>query len=160
MLAHSGWEGALLSEAVERTLEPHAARVRSGEAERISITRPPVRLASNTVVTLNLAVHELATNAAKYGGLSAPAGRVEVTWTLERTRRRGAPAMVEILWQERGGPPVRLPEHRGFGSRLLEQGLAREAGADVRLDFAPEGVECRIRPPLAAAAAGGGQTAA
>jgi PAS domain S-box-containing protein len=150
MLAQGGWEGALLSEAVERTLEPYAAQSGGGgrASQRILTSGPPVRLASSTVVTLNLGLHELATNAVKYGALSVPAGRVEVTWRLERAAQPGAPPVLEILWRERSGPPVRPPERRGFGSRLLERGLAREAGGEVALDFLPEGVECRIRLPL------------
>jgi two-component sensor histidine kinase len=112
----------------------------------VMVTGPPVRLAPNAVVTLNLAFHELATNAAKYGALSAPEGHVEVTWTLRRPRKKEP--IVEIVWRERGGPPVRPPERRGFGSRLLERGLAQEFGGKVRLDFAPEGVECHICLPL------------
>ena len=150
-LARGGWEGALLAEAVEQTLAPHAG----DGAGRVSASGPPLRLAASTVVTLNLTLHELATNAAKYGALSVPSGQVEVAWTLERRRRRGRPPMVEITWRERGGPPVRPPEHRGFGTQLLERGLTREAGGEVRLDFAPEGVECRIRLPLVTTDGGG-----
>ncbi|MFC7543941.1 hypothetical protein ACFQU2_37045 [Siccirubricoccus deserti] len=76
---------------VERTLEPHAVPEGSGVVGRVAADGPPVRLAPNTTVTLNLALHELATNAAKYGALSAPGGRVEVAWTLERAGKRGAP---------------------------------------------------------------------
>jgi len=148
MLARGGWQGASLREVVERTLEAYAAD--GGEAAgRVSAEGPPVRLAPNATVTLNPALHELATNAAKYGALSASGGCVEVAWTLERAES-GAPPLLAIVWRERGGPPVRPPQHRGFGSRLLEQGLARESGGEVRLDFVPTGVECRIRLPLAA----------
>lgn len=149
LLTRSGWEGAPLPEVVGQTLAPHAAAAGEG---RIAVTGPPVLLPSAAVVTVNLAFHELATNAAKHGALSVPEGRVEVGWTLDRSQR-GAPPAVEIVWRERGGPPVRPPERRGFGSRLIEGGLAREFGAAVRLDFAPEGVECRIRLPLLAAKA-------
>ncbi|NOG74169.1 sensor histidine kinase [Roseicella sp. DB1501] len=144
MLARGGWEGAPLREVIERTLEPYAT---DGEAGRVSADGPPVLLAPNAAVTLNLALHELATNAAKYGSLSARGGRVDVTWTLGRRFNDDVPA-VEIHWRERGGPPVRPPERRGFGSRLLERALPYESGGEVRLDFAPQGVECRIRLPL------------
>ncbi len=143
ILARGGWEGALLTEAVERTLAAYGAG-----AGRILADGPPVRLAANAVVTLNLALHELATNAAKHGALSVPGGRVEVFWRVEKRRARGEPATVEIRWRERGGPPVRPPERRGFGSQMLERVLAREAGGEVRLDFAPDGVACCIRLPL------------
>ncbi len=105
-----------------------------------------MKLAPNAVVTLGLAFHELATNAAKYGALCVPEGGVEVTWTLRRSKKK-AP-LVEIVWREHGGPPVRPPQRRGFGSRLLERGLAQEFGGTVQLDFAPEGVQCHICLPL------------
>jgi PAS domain S-box-containing protein len=146
MLSQSDWEGAPLHEVVERTLEPYAA---DGEVGRVTVNGRPVRLAPNTTVTLNLALHELATNAAKYGALSLPGGRIEVTWDLEQ-RLRNATPVVTILWRERGGPPVRPPERRGFGSRLLEHALPHDSGGEVTLNFPPEGVECRIRLPLVA----------
>lgn len=150
LLGRRGWKGAGLRDVVERTLAPYGG---SGGEARITAAGPPVRLTPNAAVAVNLAFHELATNAAKHGALSAPGGsggRVEVAWALERVAR-GKPPAVEILWRERGGPPVRPPGRRGFGSRLIERGLAAEFGAEVRLDFAPEGVECRIRLPLPAA---------
>ena len=144
MLAHSGWDGAPLREVVERTLEPHLGC----GTERVVIKGPPIRLPPQAAVTVHLAFHELATNAAKHGSLSVPEGRIEVVWSLERgTRHR--PPMARILWRERGGPPVRLPDRSGFGLRLLRRGLAREFGAEVGLDFAPEGLECHIRLALA-----------
>jgi PAS domain S-box-containing protein len=138
ILAQRGWEGAPLRELVERTLEPHAG---AGAAARVAVQGPPVVLPPNAAVTVNLALHELATNAAKHGSLSVPGGRVEVAWTHGGD---GAADMLVILWREAGGPPVRPPERRGFGTRLLEQGLAREFGGEVRLDFLPAGVACRI----------------
>ncbi|MFC7543739.1 HWE histidine kinase domain-containing protein [Siccirubricoccus deserti] len=99
MLSQSDWEGAPLHEVVERTLEPYAA---DGEVGRVTVNGRPVRLAPNTTVTLNLALHELATNAAKYGALSLPGGRIEVTWDLEQRLRNSAPA-VTIFWRERVG---------------------------------------------------------
>jgi PAS domain S-box-containing protein len=143
MLVRNGWEGASLREVVDRTLEPHAA-----EGGRFSAAGPPVRLLSHMTVTLNLALHELTTNAVKYGGLSVPGGHVEVAWWLEQRSPGAVPAVV-ITWRERGGPPVRPPERRGFGSRMLERALPYQSGGEVTLDFAPEGVECRIRLPLA-----------
>ncbi len=143
MLAHRGWEGAPLHEVLRMTLEPYAA----DQAGRVVLSGPDVMVPANSAVTANLAFHELATNAAKYGSLSVPGGRVEVTWTVERAGPRG-PRMVEVAWRERGGPPVRPPERRGFGSRLLERGVAREFGSEVRLLFLPEGLECQMRLPL------------
>ncbi|MBX6743880.1 MAG: PAS domain S-box protein [Acetobacteraceae bacterium] len=150
MLARSGWDGAPLREVVERTLEPHVG----GGAGRLVIEGPPIRLPPHAAVTVHLAFHELATNAAKHGALSVPEGRVQVIWSLERGSRHRSP-VAEILWRERGGPAVRPPDRSGFGLRLLRRGLAREFGAEVGLGFAREGVECRIRLALAAPAATG-----
>ena len=153
MLARGGWEGVSLRDVVERTMEPYAAATGRGEAERVAVAGLPLLLAPPAALSLNVAFHELATNAAKYGALSVPGGRVEIRWAVDRADR-GAPVL-EIVWRERGGPPVRPPARRGFGSRLIERALAREFGAEVKLDFAPGGVECRIRLPFAAAIAAG-----
>jgi PAS domain S-box-containing protein len=145
MLTECGWEGASLREVAQRTLAAYG-----GEAPaRFGLSGPPVRLAPAAVVTLNLAFHELATNAAKHGALSVPGGRVEVGWALEEGREGGDGPVLAISWEERGGPPVQPPESRGFGSRLIERGLPQEFGAAVSLLFAPAGVECRIRLPAA-----------
>ena len=143
MLTEGGWEGASLREVARRALAAHG-----GTPARFGLSGPPVRLAPAAVVTLNLAFHELATNAAKHGALSVPGGRVGVDWALEAAAGGGGPVLA-ISWKECGGPPVRLPERRGFGSRLIERGLPQEFGAEVSLDFAPAGVDCRIRLPAA-----------
>ncbi|WP_236037575.1 HWE histidine kinase domain-containing protein [Belnapia arida] len=142
LLTRGGWESAPLTDVIQRSLSPYAG---SG---RVTSDGPPVRLAADTVEVLNLAFHELATNAAKYGALSVPEGRVEVSWALRRTGK--GTRLVEIDWREREGPPVTPPKRRGFGSRLLERGLAQRVGGTVKLDFRPEGLECRICLPVAA----------
>lgn len=96
---------------------------------------------------LVLALNELATNATKHGALSVPEGKVDLACGLDRRSADGSTVVIE--WKERGGPPVRPPARRGFGSRLLEQGLVREFGGEVRLDYLPTGLECHIRLPLA-----------
>lgn len=158
MLAQRGWAGAPLDEVLRRTLEPYwpgprpreQGAAQPGTAERVMLSGPEIVLPPNSAVTANLAFHELATNAAKHGALSVPGGRVEVSWSLQ-ARGSGATPVAAILWRERDGPPVRIPQHRGFGSRLLEQGVAREFGGEVHLDFLPQGVECRMHLPLSAA---------
>lgn len=144
MLAQRGWEGASLREVLGRTLD---AAHGPNAAARITLDGPDILMPPNSAVTANLAFHELATNAVRHGALSVPEGRLEVVWKLERPAA-GAPPIVDIVWREHGGPPVRAPAHRGFGSRLLEQGVTREFGGEVRLDFRPEGMECRMRLPL------------
>jgi two-component sensor histidine kinase len=90
-------------------------------------------------------LHELTTNAVKYGSLSVPAGRIEVSWRLEGSA--GARRLV-LTWAEGGGPATRIPERRGFGCQLIERSVAHELDGMVRLEFPPEGVRCRIEVPL------------
>ena len=140
LLVHDRWDGAPLTEVAERALAPY------GEPDRVQLSGPPVRLPASAVEELGLAFHELATNATKDGAWSAPGGRVELRWSLRRAQRGSA--IVDIVWRERGGPTVAPPTSRGFGSRLLERGLARSFGGSVRLDFRPQGVECHICLPI------------
>jgi two-component sensor histidine kinase len=90
-----------------------------------------------------MGLHELATNAAKYGALSNGSGRVEVDWTIS-----AEPPGFSFRWAESGGPPVKMPERRGFGSRLIERGLAQDLDGDIRLEFDPAGVICTIAASL------------
>lgn len=133
--------GSTLDEVVRRCLLPQM-----DDSGRVTVIGPEVLLSAPIVPTLGLAFHELATNATKHGALSGPAGQVEVTWQL-RPGATEEERAVEILWREQGGPPVRAPTRRGFGSRLLEHGLQRRGGL-VRLDFAPGGLECHMWLPL------------
>ena len=95
----------------------------------------------NATITLSLMLHELATNAAKYGALSKPRGRVTIGWHLAETAQD---AMIDLRWVERGGSCVQAPLQPGFGTRLLEASAAQLDGA-VTLDYAAEGVCCRLR---------------
>lgn len=104
-----------------------------------------ISLTSRQAMAIAMMLHELATNAAKYGALSARSGAVSVSWT----RRHGLQPRLHLEWVETGGPPVETPTRRGFGSRLIERGLARELSADVNLVFDPSGVRCAIDMPLA-----------
>jgi PAS domain S-box-containing protein len=139
LLTRDAWQGASLRELLRQTL---AAYVGSDE-RRAELSGPEVRLNPNVAVGLAMAFQELATNATKYGALSTPDGRIALSWSTGVPY----PDAVEIRWRESGGPAVAQPRHRGFGSRLLERGLAHELRAEVRLDFAPAGLECRIRLP-------------
>ena len=109
-----------------------------------------VVLRPRAVLTLAMAFHELATNAAKYGALSAPGGRIEIRWQPVRPEDEGR-AELQIDWQEHGGPAVAEPQQRGFGSKLIEGSVAAELGGSARLLFAPEGLRCEMRIPLEAA---------
>jgi two-component sensor histidine kinase len=132
LITSKGWSGSL--DALVRTaLEPFLA------GGRIAIEGPAVELDDTHAVPFALALHELATNAAKYGALSTPQGRVEISWRLE------ADGALDFCWRERGGPPVIAPQRRGFGSRMIERSLARELKGAVVLDFQPQGLVCAIR---------------
>ncbi|HEY2872093.1 MAG TPA: PAS domain-containing protein [Reyranella sp.] len=111
--------------------------------ERVSFAGDDLRLRPKSAVALSMALHELSTNALKYGALSTERGRVSVQWTTDHGRFR-------LRWQETGGPPVSPPEHRGFGSRMIERGLAAELQGEVRIDWQPQGVVCTIDAPIEA----------
>jgi two-component sensor histidine kinase len=114
--------------------------------ERVVLRGEDVILRPRAVLTLAMAVHELTTNAAKYGALSVPGGRIEVRWApFEGADGR---QHLRIDWIEQGGPPAADPQQRGFGSRLIEGSIAAELGGKARLAFAPEGLRCEIAFPL------------
>ncbi len=139
LLSRSRWEGAELRALVEEELHPHLEA--EGAAPRIAIAGPDIRLRPKAALAVSLALHELATNAAKYGALSARTGRVGVTWHI-------ADAMLVLEWRESGGPPVVPPAHRGFGSLMIERSLAYEVGGRTRLDFLPDGIAFAVEMPL------------
>lgn len=110
------------------------------------IEGPDLVLSPKAAVSLVMALHELGTNAAKYGALSAPAGRVTLRWKVEGGER------LHLEWRERGGPAVAAPGQRGFGFRMIERALAGDLGGSARIEFEPEGLVCAIDAPLAEAA--------
>ena len=107
--------------------------------ERVLVDGPPVALPPQLAVSLALALHELHTNATKYGALSNDAGRVQVSWRIAQPSGR-----LHLCWKESGGPPVAPPTRQGFGSRLIERALAREVGGEVQVRYLPDGVVCEI----------------
>jgi PAS domain S-box-containing protein len=148
LLARTAWQGAPLQQVVSAVLEPFAAY-----AGRIDIRGDAVELPASITITLALMLTELATNAAKFGALSADAGRVEISWTATPTETQaGEGRVVDLIWQERDGPHVEPPKHRGFGSRLLAAS-AQQIKGELDAQFAPEGLRCRIRFPVPARAA-------
>jgi two-component sensor histidine kinase len=141
LLTRRDWTRAPLRQVLENELSPY----RSGEGH-VTLIGEEVELPPRYVLALGMTAHELTTNAAKYGALSTDEGRVSVAWRVglgESGRER-----LHIEWRETGGPPVSQPRRRGFGSRLITGGIARELDGDVRLDFAPEGLRCIIDVPL------------
>jgi PAS domain S-box-containing protein len=141
LLVQEGWHGASLMELIRSQLALYLDR----NGAQITVEGPPVSLRPEAAQSLGLALHELATNAAQFGALSSPSGRLSITWTLQDER---VPAVVEILWQESGGPEVSTPEQRGFGTLVVERNLARSLDAEVDLTFGSEGVRCRMAIPI------------
>jgi PAS domain S-box-containing protein len=133
LLTDESWNSTSLASVVRTALR--------AASEQVSIAGDDLRLRPKSAVALSMALHELGTNALKYGALSREQGRVSVQWTTEAGRFR-------LRWKETGGPPVSPPGHRGFGSRMIERGLAAELQGEVRIDWRPQGVVCTIDSPL------------
>ncbi len=138
LLSQRDWNDALLSEVVTSELAPYL----DPTDPHADLEGPEVALAPNDALSLGLALHELATNAAKYGALSTPDGRVSIKWRL------AAPKVCEVDWKESGGPPVTTPDRRGFGLELIEKIVSHELRAAVELHFDPDGVRCRLKVPV------------
>jgi two-component sensor histidine kinase len=136
LLTHDSWRGASLQDIVATAL---AAFIDEGRP--IDIGGDPATVPASGTITLSLMLHELATNAAKYGALSVPDGRLSIRWTAVASSSNVA---VDLHWNEDNGPPVSAPERTGFGSRLLA-GSAQQLGAQFEIDYAPSGFRCRLR---------------
>jgi len=136
LLAGSRWEGADLTRLVEEEFAPY----RAASNERVAAQGPIVLLPPATAQTIALALHELATNAAKYGALSASSGRVKLTW-------RTKPGQVELYWTEHGGPKITSPSRQGYGSRAIVAGIERQLGGMVNFDWQGSGLRCTLCVP-------------
>jgi PAS domain S-box-containing protein len=136
LLAGSRWEGADLTRLVEEEFAPY----RAAGNERVSTRGPVVLLPPATAQTIALALHELATNAAKYGALSIDAGRVDLTWQTESGK-------LELVWAESGGPEIALPDRRGYGSRAIIAGIERQLGGLVNFEWQASGLRCTLCVP-------------
>ena len=135
VLIRRSWQSADLHEIVTEAL----AAYRDGGGARIKIAGPVVVLPPQVALALSMALHELATNALKYGALSSRSGTVGVAWALEDGGR------LNLVWTEQNGPPVQTPTRQGFGTRLINRSLAAELGGAVTIDFATTGVICSIQ---------------
>lgn len=124
--------------ALEVELEPY-----TGPVGQVTLACDHVTITADAALSLSLMLHELATNAAKYGALSAPAGTVSISWTWDEAQRS-----LRLIWTEQGGPQVSPPATRGFGSRMIERGLKTDLDGGARLIFAPGGVICEITARL------------
>jgi len=143
LLTREKWESAGLLDIVHDALEPFG--VSGGRADRIAIMGENIRFPPKSALALGIAFNELATNAVKYGALSNAAGSILIEWTMETT-----PAGQQLLlnWKEKDGPPVAPPAHKGFGSRVIERGLAHELEGTIHLDYRPDGLVCTMDIPL------------
>lgn len=139
LLMGETWSSASLAEIGGAVLAPYDL----DERQRIVISGPLVRLSPTAAVTMTMALHELATNAAKFGALSLGEGHVVIEWAIDPESRS-----LDFAWRETGGPSVSPPARRGYGTRLIERGVVQELGGEARLDFSEDGVVCRIRVPL------------
>lgn len=139
LLTSKNWDQAPLGAVVGRALGPFQVQGR----KRIAVKGPDVWVPASKSLSLTLALHELATNAAKYGALSNGTGRVSVSWDLID---KGEGRKVKIAWRETGGPPVGVPEHKGFGSLLIEQSFAGEGRAVF--EYKPKGLRCSLEMAL------------
>jgi two-component sensor histidine kinase len=140
LLTRESWEGATLRQLIEEALgrlNERRIHVAAGSEDLL--------LEPKAAVSLAMALHELATNAAKYGALSSTEGRVDIGWTSDGNRLR-------LEWRESGGPPVVAPARKGFGLRMIERALSADLDAAALIDFPPQGLVCRIDAALLAAA--------
>ena len=138
ILVDREWRDAELRDVLEAELAPYRNVARSNW----TASGPNVHLPPKMALALGMAFHELATNAAKFGALSVPAGHVDIVWSeLEGSR-------LHLLWAERDGPAVLAPVSKGFGSRLITEGLAYELDGEVRMDYLPGGVHCTVDVPM------------
>ncbi len=140
LLVRESWYGASLGELIRSQLSSYL----DGNAVQISIEGPPIALKPEAAQSLGLALHELAINAAKFGALSVPKGRVSITWIRRETAVDNA---VELDWREQLGPKVKARRKKGFGTMVIERNLARALDAKVNMDFDPDGLHCHIVIP-------------
>jgi two-component system, chemotaxis family, CheB/CheR fusion protein len=140
ILFQSNWARVDLRTVIDSILAPYAGRGRN----RIRAKGPEVSLGAKPALALGLALHELGTNAAKYGALSNGKGYIEIAWTVA-PRPQGP--KFRLHWCERNGPPVLPPSRTGFGTRLIQRNLVAEFDGEVELEYQPDGVECTICAP-------------
>lgn len=139
LLTEANWENASLEQLALDTLN-----VGAPNRDRVSLSGPQILLPPKEAVAIVMALHELCTNAMKYGALSNDTGRIALGWS----RDDGAAPRLRLVWREEGGPSVTPPKRRGFGSLLLERTLAQDLDGNVTTEFRPEGLVCSIEAPL------------
>lgn len=143
VLTRQHWTDAGLRDVVVEALQPFG--ISNGKSGRVAIEGENVRFPPKAVLALSIALHELATNAVKYGALSNDSGRIAIDWAVQPAT--GGDRLT-FHWRESDGPPVAPPTRRGFGSRVIESGLAHELNGEVSLDYRPEGLVGTIDIPV------------
>ncbi len=141
LLVDNAWGGASL----RTILDAELAAYDNSATERLYLQGPDVHVPDATALAIGMTVHELTTNAAKYGSLSVPHGKLEVHWSL---RERDTSQWLHVSWRERNGPSIQPPTRRGFGSQLIERVIVRQLGGEVRVEYAPTGLEVDLALPL------------
>ena len=136
LLSESNWRGASLAQIIRREFAPYTR----GNTD---VSGPSVTLKAEATQAVATVLHELTTNAAKYGALSNRSGRVSVRW---RWLQNGSRALL-IEWQETGGPPVLAPSHSGYGTSIIRELIPFELGGAIELSLAPKGTRCRLEIP-------------
>ena len=142
LLTLENWEGAGLLDLITAALEPFG--VANGRSEHFVITGKNIRVSPKIALALGIALHELATNAVKYGAFSNKVGSVVISWAVEPSSNGDR---LRLIWREKDGPPVTPPSRKGFGSRVIERGLAHELEGTAHLDYRADGVVCTIDFP-------------
>jgi two-component sensor histidine kinase len=143
LLTRRQWAGVCLHELLDQAFAPFFG----AEDKPVRLAGPDLMLSARAGLALGMVMHELATNAAKYGALSIPGGHVDVSWSLDGD---GDNTRLSLLWRESGGPPVTKPSRRGFGSRLIEHSIGNDLGGEIELGYLPSGLHCRLAFPLRA----------
>lgn len=143
LLLQARWTSADLGKIIRGATEAFD----NPDTPKFTIAGPDVRMTSGAVIAIAMTLNELCTNTTKFGALSVPAGRVEIRWTLDPGTQR-----LHLTWTERNGPPVRAPDKRSFGTRLIET-LGKQLKGDVQLGYEPGGFTYTLDVPLASLAA-------
>jgi two-component sensor histidine kinase len=141
LLSQEKWQSSALSDIIGRVLEPYALN----DPDRVRMFGPPVTLSPRRAVIISMIIHEIATNAAKYGALSNENGTVRLDWEILAEKHQ---PKLRLIWAETGGPPVTTPVKRGFGSQLIERSARDQLGGEATVDFLPRGVVYTIVCPL------------
>jgi PAS domain S-box-containing protein len=140
LLTQNSWQSVSMTEIAERALRPF----RDGREKRLTVQGPDVELPPNKALLVAMVLHELGTNAVKYGALSTDQGQVELTWTKTSHLDREA---LELCWKEAGGPPVTRPTRKGFGSLMIERAMKAEGGFS-KMEFESKGLICQVTVPV------------